>query len=133
MPKPLRNSARTHRCRSEGCVPDGEQMATVSMYLGKAQKSKLAGYKHLLTLVGQMKESNVWQGNILGYFFKGTIPSRMKSAIREYMQTANWQTKTTKRMKKSGILWRSKGKRYLLIFANYRGMGDKIYCSLTII
>ena len=132
-PSPIRNSARTHLCRSKGCTPDEVQMATVSMHLGKAGKSELAGYKHLLTLITKMRESNVWRGSILGYFFKGTIPSRMKSAIREYAETARWQTKSTKRMTKSGIMWRSQGKRYLLIFANYRGMGNKIYCSLTVI
>jgi hypothetical protein len=133
MPDSIRNTARTHLCRSKECSPDDDQMAAVSVYLGKMGKSDLAGYKHLLDLVGRMKESNVWKGAIKGYFFKGTIPTKMKSEIQSYARTAKWQSKTTKRMTKSGILWRTKGKKYLLIFAVYRGMGNKIYCSLTVI
>lgn len=133
MAKIIRNSARTFRCRSENCTPDEDQLAAVSMYLGKQGKAKLPGYKHLMDLVGRMKESNVWKGSIKGYFFKGSIPTSMKSDIQSYASAASWQKKTTKRMSKSGILWRSKGKRYLLIFASYRGMGNRIYCSLTII
>jgi len=133
MAKSIRNSARTYLCRSENCAPDEDQMAAVSMHLGKSGKANLPGYKHLMDLVGRMKESNVWKGSIRGYFFKGSIPTGMKSNIQSYARTAGWQSKTTKRMNKRGILWRSKGKRYLLIFANYRGTGNKIYCSLTII
>lgn len=103
------------------------------MYLGKDRKSDLAGHKHLIDILGMMKESNVWRGNIIGYFFKGMISSRMKSAIQEYARAARWQSKTTPRTVKQGILWRAQGKKYLLIVASYRGMGSKIYCSLTII
>ena len=133
MAKSIRNSARTYLCRSSECAPDEDQMAAVSKYLGKGGKSNQGGYKHLIDLVGRMKESNVWKGSIKGYFFKGSIPTKMKSDIQSYAQSAGWQSKTTKRMTKRGILWRAKGKRYLLIFANYRGAGNKIYCSLTII
>lgn len=133
MAKSIRNTARTYLCRSEDCAPDEDQKAAVSMHLGKAGRANLPGYKHLMNLVGRMKESNVWKGSIQGYFFKGSIPTSMKSDIQAYARTAGWQAKTTKRMTKRGILWRSKGKRYLLIFATYRGAAGKIYCSLTII
>ena len=133
MPDRIRNTARTYLCRSEECAPDDDQKAAVSMYLGKMGKSELPGYNHLIDLVGRMKESNVWKGTIKGYFFKGSVPTKMKSDIQAYARTAGWKTKTTKRMTKSGILWRSKGKKYLLIFAVYRGIGSKIYCSLTVI
>ena len=81
MAKSIRNSARTYLCRSSECAPDEDQMAAVSMYLGKGGKSNQGGYKHLIDLVGRMKESNVWKGSIKGYFFKGSIPTKMKSDI----------------------------------------------------
>lgn len=133
MAEAIRNNARTKMCRSKECAPDEDQLATVSVQLGKAGKSKLAGFGHLMELVKSMKESNVWKGSIKGYFFKGTIPTKMKSEIDSYTKTSRWKNTTTKRMMKSGILWRSKGKRYLLIFGKYRGAGNRIYCSLTII
>ena len=133
MSKAIQNYARVQKCQSADCSPDSDQMAEVSMHLGKRGKSKMAGFNHLNKLVSMMKESNVWTGSIKGYFFRGTIPTKMKSEIQEYSRVAGWQSKTTKRMSKSGILWRAKGKRYLLIFATYRGMGNRIYCSLTII
>lgn len=133
LSKSLRNTAKIQKCRSADCSPNSDEMAEVSMRLGKSGKSKMAGFTHLNKLVSMMKESNVWTGSIKGYFFRGTIPTKMKSEIKEYSKVAGWQSKTTKRMSKSGIMWRAKGKRYLLIFANYRGMGNRIYCSLTII
>lgn len=133
MPKEIRNTARRRACRSDECKPSGDEMAAVSTHLGKANKSQLPGYKALLQLVGMMKESNVWTGTIKGYFFKGTVPTKMKSDIEGYARTARWQLRPTPKTKKQGILWREKGKKYLLIFATYKGAGNRVYCSLTII
>ena len=132
MAESIRNSARTYLCRSRDCAPDEDQLAQVSMHLGMQGKSKLEGYNHLIKLVKKMKESNVWKSSIRGYFFKGTVPTGMKSDIQSYARSARWKSKTTKRMTKQGIMWRAGGKRYLLIFANFRG-GNRIYCSLTVI
>jgi hypothetical protein len=133
MADKIRNTARTRACRTGECKPTEDQTAAVSIQLGKAGKSNLPGYNALMDLVGRMKESNVWAGTITGFFFKGTIPTKMKSDIQSYARTARWKTRVTPRMKKSGILWRSKGKKYLLIFSEYRGAGSRVYCSLTII
>lgn len=108
-------------------------MAAVSKHLGKANKSILPGYEKLLQLVGMMKESNVWKGTIKGYFFKGTVPTKVKSDIEGYARTARWEIRQTPKTKKQGILWRDGGKKYLLIFATYKGLGNRVYCSLTII
>lgn len=120
-------------CRSTECKPTPDQMAAVSKNLGKTNKSQLPGYADLMKLVGMMKESNVWEGRIKGYFFKGTIPTKMKSNIESYARTARWDIRNTPKTKKNGTLWRDGGKKYLLIFATYRGMGNRVYCSLTII
>jgi hypothetical protein len=133
MPQEIRNTARRKACRSSECKPSGDEMAAVSKHLGKAGKSQLPGYKSLMELVGMMKESNVWTGTIKGYFFKGTIPTKIKSDIEAYARTAKWKVRPTPKTKKQGILWREKGKKYLLIFATYKGVGNRVYCSLTII
>lgn len=133
MPQEIRNTARRRACRSSECKPSGNEMAAVSKHLGKANKSQEPGYADLIKLVGMMKESNVWEGSIKGYFFKGTIPTKMKSNIESYARTARWEIRPTPKTKKQGILWRDKGKKYLLIFATYKGMGNRVYCSLTII
>lgn len=133
MAKQIRNIARVKFCQSDDCSPSDDHRAEVSMHLGKNGKSKLPGFNHLNNLVSLMKESNVWGGKIRGYFFKGSITTKMKSEIQDFASSSGWKTKSTKIMTKRGILWRAKGKRYLLIFANYRGMGNRIYCSLTII
>lgn len=133
MPQEIRNTARRRACRSSECKPSGKEMAAVSKHLGKANKSKHPGYADILALVGMMKESNVWKGSIKGYFFKGTIPTKMKSNIESYARTARWDIRLTPKTHKHGVLWRELGKKYLLIFATYKGMGNRIYCSLTII
>jgi hypothetical protein len=108
-------------------------MAAVSVHLGKAGKSQVDGYNELLQLVSMMKESNVWKGSITGYFFKGTIPTKMKSSIQAYTRTAMWEKRSTPKTMKQGTLWYERGKKYLLIFATYKGLGNRVYCSLTII
>jgi hypothetical protein len=133
MPDKIRNTARQMKCRSSECKPSGDEMAAVSKHLGKAGKAQLPGHKHLVDLVGRMKESNVWKGSIKGYFFKGTVPTKMKSDIESYARTARWKVRPTPKTKKQGILWRERGKKYLLIFATYKGAGNRVYCSLTII
>lgn len=133
MPQEIRNTARRKACRSTECKPSSDEMAAVSKHLGKANKSKLPGYEKLLQLVGMMKESNVWKGTIKGYFFKGTVPTKVKSDIEGYARTARWEIRQTPKTKKQGILWRDGGKKYLLIFATYKGLGNRVYCSLTII
>lgn len=133
MAQGIRNTARTKLCRSDECRPDDDQRAAVSVQLGKQGRAELPGYNRLMELVELMKESNVWKGSIKGYFFKGTVPTKVKSDIQAFARTAGWQQTTTKRMTKTGILWRTKGKKYLLIFASYRGLGNRIYCSLTVI
>jgi hypothetical protein len=132
MPE-IRNTARKAKCRSNECKPSGEELAAVSKHLGKAGKNQLPGHKALVDLVAMMKESNVWKGSIKGYFFKGTVPTKMKSNIEAYARTARWKIRPTPRTKKQGILWRESGKKYLLIFATYKGIGNRVYCSLTII
>jgi hypothetical protein len=112
----------------------------ISAKLGRGGKSEQRGYEEILSLVSKMVESNVWGGNIKGYFFKGTIETGMRSAILSFARSNGWQQTTGKRIIKYGTIirggrlgWLGMGKKHLLIFGYYRGTPNRVYCSLTIL
>lgn len=136
MPTNLRNTARSKNCRSKGCAPSDEVKAMLASKLGRGGKSKTDGYKDLMTILGSMKESNIWEGSIEGYFFKGSIPTGMKSNIISFALTNGWKMTTGKRIVKYGKIYTGGTKRtrkHLLIFGFYRGGKGMAYCSLTIL
>jgi hypothetical protein len=136
MASTLRNTARTKNCRSEGCSPSDEVKAILSSKMGRGGKSKDKGFNDLMTLIGAMKESNIWEGSIQGYFFKGNIPTSMKSSIMSFALNSGWKMTSGKRIVKYGKIYTGGTKRsrkHLLIFGYYKGGRGMAYCSLTII
>lgn len=104
--------------------------------LGSRGKSKSSGYAELMELIGLMKESNIWEGSIKGYFFKGNIPTSMKSKITSFALSNRWKVTNGVRIIKYGKIITGGTKRsakHLLIFGQYRGGRGKVYCSLTIL
>lgn len=135
MAKTLQNKAKKVSCRSKTCAPTVEVKALLASKLGKGGKSDSRGYKEILSIVDSMVESNVWEGSISGYFFKGTVETGMKSAITSFARSNGWKQTMGKRIIKYGIMIRGGkiGKKHLLIFGYYRGTPNRVYCSLTII
>lgn len=138
MARATKNKAKTISCRSKSCAPSANVKALIAAKLGGRGKSENRGYSEILDLIDNMVESNVWGGNIKGYFFKGTVETGIRSAILSFARGNSWKQTTGKRIVKYGTIIRgnskgSFGKRHLLIFGYYRGTPNKIYCSLTII
>ena len=131
----LRNNARVVACRTRTCAPSGEARALIAAKLGRNGKSKDKGYQDILAIVEKMKESNVWDGNIKGYLFKGSISTSIRSSITSFATSDGWQRTNGKRIVKYGIIIRGgkTNRRHLLIFGYYRGTPNRVYCSLTII
>ena len=131
----LRNQATKFRCRTRTCAPSGEAKALIASKLGARGKSASKGYRDILTLVDQMKESNVWEGSIKGYLFRGDIPTGMRSRITSFATSNGWMVTLGKRIVKYGTIIRGGklNRRHLLIFGYYRGGRGKVYCSLTVI
>ena len=131
----LRNNARVTLCKSESCKVADETQAAIAMKLGKNGKSKRRGYNEILSLIGSMKESNVWEGSIKGYFFKGRVDTSLRSAVVSFATSDRWQQTNGARVIKYGTIIRvGKGnKRHLLIFGYFRGSPNRAYCSLTIL
>ena len=135
MSSKLRNYARVALCRSESCKVDDDTKAMLAMKLGARGKSKGRGYDEILSLIRSMKESNVWAGSITGFFFKGTVESKIRTAATSYASSNGWQRTVGTRIIKYGTIIRGgKGnKKHLLIFGYHRKRLNKVYCSLTII
>lgn len=131
----LRNYAKEMLCRSQSCKVDDETKAMLAMKLGARGKSKGNGYDQLMSLVGAMKESNIWGGSIKGYFFKGRVDTGIRSAVVSYASSNKWQRTMGTRVIKYGIIVRGgkNKKRHLLIFGYHRKAQNKVYCSLTIL
>jgi len=135
MASKLRNYARTAMCRSESCKVDDDTKAMLAMKLGARGKNKSSGYDEIISLIGSMKESNVWGGSITGYFFRGTVDTKVRSGVTSYASSNKWQRTMGTRVIKYGTIIRGgKGnKKHLLIFGYHRKKQNKVYCSLTII
>jgi hypothetical protein len=130
-----RNNARVVACRTRTCAPASDVKALLAAKLGKDGKSDSRGYSDIITLVGKMKESNVWGGSIKGYLFKGSVDTSMKSGITSFATSNGWQRTNGNRIIKYGTIIRGgkSGRRHLLIFGYYKGTPNRVYCSLTII
>jgi hypothetical protein len=107
----------------------------LAMKLGADRKYNSRGYPEILSLINSMKESNVWSGSIRGYFFRGTVETKIRTAVISYASSNGWQRTVGTRIIKYGTIIRGgKGnKKHLLIFGYHRKRLNKVYCSLTII
>ncbi len=135
MAKSLRNNARVVSCRSKTCSPSSEARALLALKLGRNGKSESKGYQEILSIIEKMNESNVWGGQVKGYFFRGTIDTSMRSAIVSFATSNGWQRTNGTRIIKYGTIVRGgkQNRRHLLIFGYYKGTPNRVYCSLTII
>lgn len=131
----LRNNARVTLCKSASCKVEDETQAAIAMKLGRNGKNKRRGYQEILSLIGSMKESNVWDGSIRGYFFKGRVDTSLRSAVVSFATSDGWQQTNGARVIKYGTIIRvgKANKRHLLIFGYFRGSPNRAYCSLTIL
>lgn len=134
MPETLRNYARVSNCRSRTCAPSTPAKAFISTRLGRSGGDKVAGFQELMTLVASMKESNIWEGSVRGYFFKSTLRPTDRRNILSFVSSKGWKLTTGRRIVKYGTYMRGgPGGDYLLIFGYYRGDTSNIYASLTIL
>ena len=105
------------------------------MKLGRAGKNKIRGYEDILSLIGAMKESNIWGGGIRGFFFKGRVETSIRSNVVSFASSNRWQQTNGTRVIKYGKIIRvgKTNKRHLLIFGYFRKSPNTVYCSLTIL
>lgn len=129
-----RNYAQVRNCRSKTCAPSKPAKAFLSVKIGQYGASNYQGFKELMTLLSYMKESNVWEGRIRGYFFKGTMASSDRRNILSFVTRNRWKLTAGKRIVKYGMFIKGgPGGNYLLIFGYYRGDASQVYASLTIL
>jgi hypothetical protein len=130
----LRNYARVKNCRSKSCSPSNPAKAFLSAKVGSRGGADYKGFDELMSLVANMKESNIWGGGIRGYFFKGTLKGTDRRNILSFVSGSGWKLTTGRRIVKYGrFIKGGPGGNYLLIFGYYRGDASQVYASLTIL
>jgi hypothetical protein len=130
----IRNYARVTNCRSKSCSPSNPAKAFLSAKVGQYGASNYQGFDQLMSVVANMKESNIWGGSVRGYFFKGTVKGTDRRNILSFVSRSGWKLTTGRRIVKYGkFIKGGPGGNYLLIFGYYRGDASQVYASLTIL